>query len=136
MYKRQEPYFSNQKGWAEQNAEYFWNSLCQACLELWPKLSISKELIAAVSVTTQRATIVPMGIDNQPLRPAITWLDQRQVQTKPKLGKLESVIMGIIGAKPLVDLMHVEAEANWIQQNEPEIWKQVHKFLLLSLIHI
>ena len=130
-----EPYFSNQKGWAEQNAEYFWNSLCQACLELWPKLSISKELIAAVSVTTQRATIVPMGIDNQPLRPAITWLDQRQVQTKPKLGKLESVIMGIIGAKPLVDLMHAEAEANWIQQNEPEIWKQVHKFLLLSGYH-
>ena len=130
-----EPYFSNQKGWAEQNAEYFWNSLCQACLELWPKLSISKELIAAVSVTTQRATIVPMGIDNQPLRPAITWLDQRQVQTKPKLGKLESVIMGIIGAKPLVDLMHAEAEANWIQQNEPEICKQVHKFLLLSGYH-
>ena len=130
-----EPYFSNQKGWAEQNAEYFWNSLCQACLELWPKLSISKELIAAVSVTTQRATIVPMGIDNQPLRPAISWLDQRQVQTKPKLGKLESVIMGIIGAKPLVDLMHAEAEANWIQQNEPEIWKQVHKFLLLSGYH-
>ena len=130
-----EPYFSNQKGWAEQNAEYFWNSLCQACLELWPKLSISKESIAAVSVTTQRATIVPMGIDNQPLRPAISWLDQRQVQTKPKLGKLESVIMGIIGAKPLVDLMHAEAEANWIQQNEPEIWKQVHKFLLLSGYH-
>ena len=130
-----EPYFSNQKGWAEQNAEYFWNSLCQACLELWPKLSISKELIAAVSVTTQRATIVPMGIDNQPLRPAITWLDQRKVQTKPKLGKLESVIMGIIGAKPLVDLMHAEAEANWIQQNEPEIWKQVNKFLLLSGYH-
>ena len=130
-----EPYFSNQKGWAEQNAEYFWNSLCQACLELWPKLSISKELIAAVSVTTQRATIVPMGIDNQPLRPAISWLDQRQVQTKPKLGNLESVIMSIIGAKPLVELMHAEAEANWIQQNEPEIWKQVHKFLLLSGYH-
>ena len=102
---------------------------------MWPKLSISKESIAAVSVTTQRATIVPMGIDNQPLRPAISWLDQRQVQTKPKLGKLESVIMGIIGAKPLVDLMHAEAEANWIQQNEPEIWKQVNKFLLLSGYH-
>ncbi len=130
-----EPYFSNQKGWAEQNAEYFWNSLCQACMELWPKLSISKESIAAASVTTQRATIVPMGKDNQPLRPAISWLDQRQVQTKPELAKLESIIMGIIGAKPLVDLMHAEAEANWIQQNEPEIWKQVHKFLLLSGYH-
>ena len=43
--------------------------------------------------------------------------------------------MSLIRAKPLVDLMHAEAEANWIEQNEPEIWKQVHKFLLLSGYH-
>ena len=112
-----EPYFSSQKGWAEQHANYFWDSLCQACQELWPQLSIPKEAIAAVSVTTQRATVVAMGEDNQPLRPAISWLDQRQVNTKPKLGKVESALMSLIRAKPLVDLMHAEAEANWIEQN-------------------
>ena len=130
-----EPYFSDQKGWAEQHADYFWDSLCQACQELWPKLPISKESIVAVSVTTQRATVVPMGKDNQPLRPAISWLDQRQVETKPKLGKLESAVMSLIRAKPLVDLMHSQAEANWIEQHEPDIWQQVHKFLLLSGYH-
>ena len=130
-----EPYFSDQKGWAEQHADYFWDSLCQACQELWPKLPIPKESITAVSVTTQRATVVPMGKDNQPLRPAISWLDQRQVETKPKLGKLESALMTLIRAKPLVDLMHSQAEANWIEQNEPDIWQQVHKFLLLSGYH-
>ena len=130
-----EPYFSDQKGWAEQNADYFWNSLCKACQELWPQLPIPKKSIAAVSVTTQRATVVPMGINNQPLRPAISWLDQRKVETKPKLKKLESAIMSLIRARPLVDLMHAEAEANWIEQNEPDIWKQVHKFLLLSGYH-
>ena len=130
-----EPYFSDQKGWAEQHADYFWDSLCQACQELWQKLPIPKESIVAVSVTTQRATVVPMGKDNQPLRPAISWLDQRQVETKPKLGKLESVVMSLIRAKPLVDLMHSQAEANWIEQHEPDIWQQVHKFLLLSGYH-
>jgi len=85
------------------------------------------EAIAAVSVTTQRATVVPMGKDHQPLRPAISWLDQRQVETKPQLGKIESALMSLIRAKPLVDLMHAQAEANWIEQNEPEIWKQIHK---------
>ena len=130
-----EPYFSEHKGWAEQHADYFWNSLCKACQELWPQLPIPKKSIAAVSVTTQRATVVPMGINNQPLRPAISWLDQRKVETKPKLKKLESAIMSLIRARPLVDLMHAEAEANWIEQNEPDIWKQVHKFLLLSGYH-
>jgi|TARA_B110000438_G_scaffold158638_1_gene151880 sugar (pentulose or hexulose) kinase len=31
--------------------------------------------------------------------------------------------------------MHSQAEANWIEQHEPDIWAQVHKFLLLSGYH-
>ena len=51
-----------------------------------------KEAIAAVSVTTQRANeVVPMGKDNQPLRPAISWLDQRQVNIT-QIRKLESAL--------------------------------------------
>ena len=130
-----EPYFSDQPGWAEQHAEYFWDALCKACQALWPLLPVPKESISAVSVTTQRATVVPMGSDNEPLRPAISWLDQRQVDTKPALGALESALMTLVRAKPLVDLMHSQAEANWIEQHEPKLWAQVHKFLLLSGYH-
>ena len=130
-----EPYFSDQPGWAEQHADYFWDALCKACQALWPLLPIPKESIAAVSVTTQRATAIAMGADNQPLRPAISWLDQRQVETKPALGALESALFTLVRAKPLVDLMHKQAEANWIAQNEPNIWDKVHKFVLLSGYH-
>ena len=130
-----EPYFSDQPGWAEQHAEYFWDALCKACQALWPLLPIPKESIAAVSVTTQRATAIAMGADNQPLRPAISWLDQRQVETKPALGALESALFTLVGAKPLADLMHKQAEANWIAQNEPNILDKVHKFVLLSGYH-
>jgi len=81
-----EPYFSNQPGWAEQEPDYFWSSLCQACQKLWPLLDFPKEAIAAVSVTTQRATVVPMGADHKPLRSAISWLDQRQVDSNLRWG--------------------------------------------------
>ena len=30
-----EPYFSRQPGWAEQDPEYFWQKLCEACQGLW-----------------------------------------------------------------------------------------------------
>ncbi len=130
-----EPYFSEQADWAEQHAEYFWDALCRACQALWPLLPIAKEAICALSVTTQRATVVAMGRDNQPLRPAISWLDKRQVDTKPKLGVAESALMAVLKAKPFVDLMHRQAQANWIEQNEPAIWAQVDKFLLLSGYH-
>ena len=130
-----EPYFSSQNGWAEQHADYFWEKLCLACQTLWRENSIDKQAIAAVSVTTQRATVVTMGKNHQPLRPAISWLDQRQVDSKPVLGVFESALMALVRAKPLVDLMHQQSEANWLEQNEPELWKQVSKFLLLSGYH-
>ena len=130
-----EPYFSNQTGWAEQEPDYFWSSLCQACEQLWPLLDFPKEAIAAVSVTTQRATIVPMGADHKPLRSAISWLDQRQVDSKPALGFFEAVLMKLVKAKDIVDLFHRQSEGNWIAQNEPDIWRQVNKFLLLSGYH-
>jgi sugar (pentulose or hexulose) kinase len=127
-----ESYFADQPGWAEQEAEYFWSSLCQACNELWPMLDFPREEIKAVSITTQRATAVAMGADHKPVRPAISWLDQRTVETKPELGAFESALMTLVKAKSFVDMVHQQAEANWIAQEQPQVWQQVDKFLLLS----
>ena len=130
-----EPYFSTQPGWAEQQPDYFWSALCQACQELWPQLDFPREEIQAVSVTTQRATAVAMGKDGKPVRAAISWLDQRQVDSKPKLGTFESLLFTLVKAKDSVDSFHAQAEANWIAQKEPELWSKVDKFLLLSGYH-
>ena len=56
-----EAYKAPLAGWAEQDAEYYWESLCEVVQGLWLKLDIPKEKITAVSVTTQRGTVVPMG---------------------------------------------------------------------------
>ena len=130
-----EPYFSTEPGWAEQHAEYFWQALCQACHKLWEQLEIPRESIKAMSVTTQRATVVAMGADGQPLRAAISWLDQRQVDSKPELGAVESLLMRAVGAKVAVDTFHTQSEANWIAEHEPSLWQQVDKLLLLSGYH-
>lgn len=130
-----EPYFSTQPGWAEQHADYFWSSLCQACQLLWPQLEFPREQIKALSVTTQRATVIALDKQGQPVCPAISWLDQRQVTSAPELGLLESSLISLVGAKSSVDLFHQQAEANWIAQNQPDLWQQVDKFLLLSGYH-
>jgi sugar (pentulose or hexulose) kinase len=130
-----EPYFSTEPGWAEQHAEYFWQALCQACHKLWEQLEIPRESIKAMSVTTQRATVVAMGADGQPLRAAISWLDQRQVDSKPELGAVESLLIRAVGAKVAVDTFHTQSEANWIAEHEPSLWQQVDKLLLLSGYH-
>ena len=130
-----EAYFSTKPGWAEQQPEYFWLALCQACQELWPKLDFPREQIKAVAVTTQRATVIALDANGEPLRAAISWLDQRQVSTKPALGAVESALMKLVRAKASVDAFHAQAESNWIAQNEPDLWQKTHKFLLLSGYH-
>ena len=38
----------------------------------------------------------------------------------------------IAGASETVAYLQAEAEANWLQKHQPEIWKATHKFLFLS----
>ena len=125
-------YFSNEPGWAEQHADYFWRALCRACCGLWGISEIAPERIAGVSVTTQRATSVALEHRGHPIRPAFCWPDQRRVASQPKLGRLESLGMRILGVKGAVNQFHQAAASNWMAQKEPELWAKTSRYLLLS----
>ena len=131
-----EPYFSLQSGWAEQHSEYFWSALCDACQGLWQQLDGQKDHIIALSITTQRATAVALNDALDPIRPTFSWLDRRQVKTRPTLTPLESLAVKILGLRPAVDSFHQKAESNWIAQMEPELWDKAARYLLISGYHI
>ena len=126
------PYYSKANGWTEQEPSYFWEYVCKATNELWKVIDFPKSHIKAVSMTTQRATVVCLDNQNKPLRSAISWLDSRKVDTKPKLNLIEAALLKVLGAKKFVDMFHQNAEANWISQNQSDLWKSVKKFILLS----
>ncbi len=127
-----EPYVSPRPGWAEQDPEVFWQALCAACQGLWRDAPPLKERIAGVAVTTQRDTMVNLDADGRPLRPAIIWLDQRRTHGLPPVGGLWGLLFRLLGLTGTVGYFQSEAEANWIRHNQPEIWSQTRKFLLLS----
>ncbi|MBF0118681.1 MAG: FGGY-family carbohydrate kinase [Desulfobacterales bacterium] len=125
------PYFSDQPGWAEQDPEIFWQSLCTACQKIWLQ-GIPKERIAGVSLTTQRGTVINVDSDGKPLRPAILWLDQRKTYDLPKLPKPIEIILNLLNLSDTIKFFRQEAEANWIFNYQPDIWEKTHKYLLLS----
>ena len=127
-----QPYFSERAGWAEQRAEYYWEQISMACVSLWEKVPVGECNVKAISLTSQRGTVVNMDSCGQTLRPAITWMDQRKANYKKSLRGLWGAIFTLIGATSTVDFFRRSAQANWIEQNEPEVWKKTHKFLLLS----
>ncbi len=127
-----EPYYSTAPGLAEQNPEVFWNAVCQACQGLWSDPAVKKDSIAGVSLTTQRSTLVNIGKDLKPLRPAIVWLDQRRTMGQKPVSGLWGLLFRLAGMSGTVAYLQAEAEANWIRINQPEIWQQTYKYLFLS----
>ncbi len=132
------PYFSTGPGLAEQHPEFFWDALCQACRQLWtltaklPNSQSIKDRIRAVSLTTQRSTLINLDKNQKPLRPAIVWLDQRRSEGLKPLGGLWGLLFRLSGMTRTVSYLQAEAEANWIATNQPEIWENTDKYVFLS----
>ncbi len=130
--KQIEPYFSEHPGWAEQHPDYYWKMLCAATSGVIRKAGRLKESIVAVTLSTQRATVINMGKDGKPLRPAIVWLDQRMADSKGMLPAALRPVLKMAGLLDQVESVIQMCESNWIRQNQPDIWEKTHKYLLLS----
>jgi sugar (pentulose or hexulose) kinase len=125
-------YTCAQPGWHEHDADAFWSALCLACRMLWQEHGGLRERIAALSVTTQRGTVINVDAQGHPLRPAITWLDQRKARRVPPIAPLRRGAFAAAGVSQTIRYFQHEAEANWIRENEPDVWNATHKYLLLS----
>ncbi|MBE3040786.1 MAG: carbohydrate kinase, partial [Chloroflexi bacterium] len=110
-----EPYFSPAPGWAEQDPQVFWQAVCQACQGLWTQPGADRTSIASVALTGQRATVVNVDQQGQPLRPAIVWPDQRRTEGLKPVGGLWGLAFAVAGASETVAYLQAEAEANWLR---------------------
>lgn len=127
-----EPYFSREPGWAEQHPDYFWEQLGEACQLLWNSTDATPDQVAGVTVTTQRGTVINLDANGQPLRPAIIWLDQRHARVEGSVKGPWGWLFKVARLEDTINRFREKTQANWIAQNEPEIWAKTQYFLLLS----
>ncbi len=129
-------YQTPKSGWAEVEVDYFWQQLSNCCQQLWLQPSVIeqnlKQKIVAVSLTTQRGTVINLDSEGNPLRPAILWLDQRLNNQNKPLPWYWRVAFSIIQQGPAVNYFRRKAQINWISNHQGDIWHKTAKFLLLS----
>jgi xylulokinase len=85
--------------------------------------------LAALCITPQRETFVPVDQTGQPLRNAILWMDER---ARPLLPWIEGAIgrerFHQITGKPLSGNLSV-AKIAWLRQHEPQVFSDTARFL-------
>ncbi len=125
-------YNSPKPGYAEQDPYFYMESLAKATKPLMEKNNDKVQDILGISMSFFRDSPVILDKDNKPLRPAILWLDQRRSDAKRPLSFGRKTIFKVIGMGPTIELNRKRTMALWIQENEPEIWAKVDKYMNLS----
>jgi sugar (pentulose or hexulose) kinase len=113
--------------WHEQAAEAWWEATCQALRQAVH--SVDGPRLAALCITAQRETFVPVGGDGSPLRPGIVWMDERAGSLLPALEKSwgKDSFHRMTG-KPLSANLTI-AKIAWLRRHEPEIFSRAAKYL-------
>lgn len=126
------PYFSIKPGYCEQDADFYFETMCKAARRLVKK---NKDLVIdckSVSSTCFRDTAVLLDSNIKPIRPAILWLDQRQARLEKKIPFIYSAAFFIVGMSETVRLNRKKTAALWLQENEPENWRRAKYYCPLN----
>ncbi len=117
--------------WVEQDADAWWRTACSTLKRCLSSEGVSPERVAAVSVTNQRETIVPVEEDGSPLRRAIVWQDRRTVAECQWLREhvTPETIYSVTGLT--VDPYFSAPKLLWLKTHEPDVFRAAHKFLLV-----
>ena len=110
---------SPRNGWAEQDPHDWWKACKQALVKLIRENNVSAAQIAAVGLTGQMHGAVLLDENDEVLRPALIWCDQRTQEECDELNQT-------VGPKRLVELTSNPALTNftltklmWVRTHEP-----------------
>jgi xylulokinase len=124
------PFVSIQTGWAEQDPRDWWRASAAAIRSAITKAGIPAGDIKAVGLSGQMHGAVLLDANDEVLRPAIIWCDQRSGDQCRRLTEA-------VGRRRLIELTCNPALTGftlpkllWVRDHEPELWQRVRSVLL------
>ncbi|UJH68513.1 xylulokinase [Allomuricauda sp. SCSIO 65647] len=121
--------YAPEKGWAEQKPKDWWDCVCQGIKKIKKDHNVSKNEIVGIGISYQMHGLVIVDAKGEPLRKSIIWCDSRAVEIGNKAFQQ-------IG-EDYCQNHQLNSPANftlsklkWVQENEPETFAMVHKFML------
>ena len=125
-----QPFVSLQTGWAEQDPRDWWVAASAAIRSTIDKAGIDTAVVKGVGLSGQMHGAVLLDENDEVLRPAIIWCDQRSADQCRSLTTS-------VGASRLIELTCNPALTGftlpkllWVRDHEPELWQRVRSILL------
>lgn len=123
------PLYTPQSEWCEQDAEDWWHAVVSTVREVCALANTTLN-VAAVSLSTQGGTLVPVDRDFTPLRRAIVWNDHRCSDEREaflqEVGPAETMYRKT-GWK--LGKGSVPQKIRWLKDHEPELFEKTAMFL-------
>jgi len=116
-------------GWAEQDPAAWWDNLKLATREVISESGIDPNNIEAIGISYQMHGLVLVDKNYDVLRSSIIWCDSRAVDIGDKA-------FNELGNRTCLEHLlnspgnFTASKLRWVQENEPEIFEKVHKFML------
>lgn len=119
--------------YVEVNAEIYWQSLKRGLEEIRKAYPIHKGDKISLAISAQGETLICIDKHGKPLRNAIVWMDNRAVEEAKEMeahfgNKTCYHVTGQVSFEPCWPA----AKILWIKKNEPEIFAETDRFLLVE----
>lgn len=111
----------------------YWKALTESVHQVLAAPGIAAEAIAALAISCQGETLLPIGAQDEPLRDAIVWLDSRATEESDELdGLLGGRHFYEVTGQPSMLPTWPAAKVRWLALHEPAVFEATKKFLMLE----
>lgn len=117
------PLYHPHPGWAEQKPDEWWTALVTATRAAVAKSGVNKTEIVGLGADCTSCTVLALGDDFEPLRPAIIWMDVRAASQARRIAETGHPALKYNGYGN-VSAEWMPCKALWLKENEPEIYRQ------------
>ena len=114
-------------GWAEQAPQAWWEALATATRSCMAASGVSPARIAGISADATTCTLVPLGRDGTPLRPALLWMDVRAAGQAQRVFKTGAEALAYCPAGCSAEWML--PKVLWLKEHEPDVYAGTASFV-------
>lgn len=123
---------------AELDPEEYWRACIGAVHRVLAQANVPRDEIIGIGVSSQGETTIAVDSNGRALRRALVWLDNRASDQAQQIAQQFDLkrVYEITGDPEIVPTW-TACKILWLKQNEPEIFRRAHKFILVEdfLLH-